>query len=71
MDAESAYEFLKPVLDQMDISEREKLKRLMFGEDEKLIPGNKKSKKELEKEKELKDIAIMKRKLLKTGLFKN
>ena len=40
MEAEAAYQFIKPVFNEMTAKEQEKLKQLMFGEDPK--PNKKK-----------------------------
>lgn len=61
--AETAYQFLKPSLEELSEKEKAELCKLINGEPE--------GKKDIEVDARLKRIASKKRKLLKTGLFKN
>ena len=64
MTAKAAYQFLKPSLEGFSQKEKEELCRLIGGEP-------KPEKKKIEDDARTRRIAQMKKKLLKTGLFKN
>ena len=65
MKAEDAYNFLKPILEEMDPVEKDKLINLMQGN------PPKKKKARSKADQRLLRIADKKKRLLKTGLFKN